>query len=111
MATPVKVVKATGLVELGDIGTGSLGVKVVQLAGTGYSATVKGRVTGSGLTPVPIPYKSRYVNTAVGTEAFVTTALTGDSLIEVNAAGIDVVLDFGTWASNVSVYVSDALSR
>lgn len=108
MAT--KTVLATGLVELGD--SGSLaGVKVIQLVGTGYSATVKGRVTGSGATAVAIPYKSRFVNTAVGTEAFVTTALTGNSLIEVNAAGIEVVLDFGTWASTVTVYTADSGGR
>jgi hypothetical protein len=102
-------VKATGLVELGDVGPAS-GSKVIQFVGTGFSATVKGRVKGSGATAVLIPYKSRFVNTAVGTEAYVTTALTGNSLIEVNANGIDVVLDFGTWASNVAVYTNDSLA-
>lgn len=70
--------------------------KVIQLVGTtpvGFSITVKGRVAGTANTPVAIAYRKRYLNGAVGDETNVSTAITTDSLIEVNAAGIDVVLD------------------
>ena len=73
----------------------AVATKVIQLVGTspvGFSITVQGRVAGSGNVPVPIPFRKRYLNGAVGDETFASTAITSDSLIEVNAAGIDVVL-------------------
>jgi hypothetical protein len=76
--------------------------KVIQLVGSspvGLSITVKGRVAGSGNTPVAIPYRKRYLNGAVGDDTLVSTAITSDSLIEVNVAGLDVVLDNASYTS------------
>lgn len=81
---------------LGDGAKYKVSTKVIQLVGTspvGFSITVKGRITGTTITPVAIPYRKRYLNGAVGDDTFVSTAITTDSLIEVNADGIDIVLD------------------
>jgi hypothetical protein len=80
----------------------TVGTKVIQLVGAapvGIAITVKGRLAGTTNTPVAIPYRKRYLNGAVGDETFVSTVITTDSLIEVNAAGIDVVLDNASYTS------------
>lgn len=59
----------------------------------GGSITVKGRAAGSGNTFVPIPYRRRYLNGAVGDDTSVTTAITDTSLIDVDATGLDICLD------------------
>jgi hypothetical protein len=88
-------ISSAAATSLGDSGTGRRCTKVIQLTSSSFSGTitVKGRRSGSSATPVPIPYKSRYVNGAVGTEAYVTTAITNTSTIEVNASGLDIILD------------------
>lgn len=92
----VPLLAATGNYDLGDSGSGMTARKVIELTIGSLvgSFAVQGRAAGQGGTFVPIPYKSRYVNGAVGTEAFVTTALTGNSLIEVNTTGIEVRLAY-----------------
>jgi hypothetical protein len=92
-----KTIASATNTELGDAGTGGEVRKVIHLISSSFvgTITVKARAAGSPAATayVPIPYKSRYVNGAVGTEAFVTTGLTGTSLIEVNATGLDISLD------------------
>lgn len=93
MAT--KTITGNGTTALGDSGSGSVTTKVIQLQGTAWSAgtvTVMGRLTGSALTLVALPYRRRYLNGAVGDEGFGSSALTGDSLIEVNANGVEISL-------------------
>lgn len=114
MAT--KTITAAGLTELGDSGSGLVGVKVIQFVSSSFSGTItvqarsKGQAAGT-VTAVPIPYKSRYVNGAVGTEAYVTTGITGNSIIEVNAAGLDIVLSTAFASGSMTVYISDAIGR
>lgn len=83
---------------------------VIHLVGAspvGLSLTVKARIAGTTQTPVPIAYRRRYLNGAVGDETYVSTAITTDSLIEVNAAGVDVVLDVTALTSgSVTAYVA-----
>lgn len=85
--------------------------KVIQLTSSSFSGsvTVKGRVAGSGATPVAIPYIKRYLNGAVADDSKVSTAITTDSLIEVDAAGIDVVLDCTAYTSGSLVAVTKDL--
>lgn len=92
----VPLIAVTGTLDLGDSGSGSVARKVIELTVGSLvgSFVVQGRLAGQGGTFVAIPYKSRYVNGAVGTEAFVTTALTGNSIIEVNSTGIEVRLAY-----------------
>jgi hypothetical protein len=79
----------------------SVATKTIQMTSASFSGsiTVKGRVSGSTATPVAIPYRKRFLNGAVADDTFVSTAITTDSLIEVNATGIDVVLDCTSYAS------------
>ena len=81
---------------LGNGAAYKVSTKVIQLIGTapvGFSITVRGRITGTGNAFVAIPYRKRYLNGLVGDDTFVSTAITTDSLIEVNADGIDILLD------------------
>ena len=85
-----------GYVLPGGMPGSQVSTKVIQLVGTspvGFSITVQGRTVGSGNAGVPIPYRKRYLNGAVGDDTFVSTAITTDSLIEVNADGIDIILN------------------
>lgn len=90
--------KQTDLIELGDAGGEVVGTIVVQLTGTGWSGSVvvKGRVRGAsehGVSYAPIPYVRRSLAGAASDDATVSAALTGDAIIEVNAAGLQVALD------------------
>lgn len=85
-----------GLILAGGTLSANVATKVIQLVGTspvGFSITVRGRITGTTNAFVAIPYRKRYLNGAVADDTFVSTAITSDSLIEVNADGIDVLLD------------------
>lgn len=89
---------------IGGDSTGQVSILTIHIlsnAATG-SITVKGRKVGSSLTPVAIPYKSRFLNGAVAADASVSTAITGTSIIEVNAAGLDIALD--TTALSVATF-------
>lgn len=63
------------------------------------SITAKCRAAGSANTPLAISYRKHYLNGAVGDETFVSTAITTDSIIEFNAAGLDIVLDCTSFTS------------
>lgn len=82
--------------NLGNGAAYKVSTKVIQLIGAsnvGFTIVVKGRITGTANAFVPIPYRKRYLNGAVGDDTFVSTTITTDSLIEVNADGIDILLD------------------
>lgn len=85
--------------------------KVVQLTSSSFvgSVTVKGRVAGSSATPVAIEYIKRYLNGVVADGSKVSTAITTDSLIEVDSAGIDVVLDCTSFTSGSLAVVTKDL--
>jgi hypothetical protein len=81
--------------DLGNSG-GAASRKVIELnvgSLTG-SFAVQGRLSGAGGTYIAIPYKKHYLNGAVGDETYVTTAITGNSLIEVPSTGLDVRLAY-----------------
>lgn len=85
---------------VGDVGTDAYGILAMHLKGNLWngSITVKARVTGSNFPFVAIPYRKLYLNAAVADATIVSTAITGDSVIQVeNAAGLDVALDVTTY--------------
>jgi hypothetical protein len=58
--------------------------------------TVGARPQGSSAAIEPIPYQSLHLNGSAGTGALVTTAITDDSLIAVEADGLEIVLSLAT---------------
>lgn len=94
---------ATTNYVLGNSGTYGASLKIIQLTVGALvgSFVVMARLTGSGHAFKPIPYRSRYLNGAVGTDAYVTTAITGDSIIEVNAAGLDIQLAYAHTSGSI----------
>lgn len=102
-------IAANGTTALNNAGAGSVSTKTVSLVSTSFSGSiaVSGRITGTSDAYVPIPYRKRYLNGAVGDDTFVSTAITGTSLIEVNAAGLDIALVTTGYASG-SMAVKDA---
>lgn len=54
--------------------------------------TVAARPRGSSVTPVAIPYQSLHLNGAVGTGALVSTGITTDSMIAIEADGLEIAL-------------------
>ena len=80
---------------------GAATILVLDLRSTAFvgSVTVKCRAAGSSNPPVPLAYRKHYLNGAVGDESYVSTAITTDSVIEVNAAGLDIVLDCTAFTS------------
>lgn len=92
----VPLAAVTGNYALGDSGNGRLSRKVIELVVGSLvgSFVVNGRLSGGGGTFVPIPYMKHYLNGAVGDESYVSTALTGNSLIEVRASGMEIQLAY-----------------
>lgn len=64
--------------------------------------TVKARPIGSSVTPVAIPYQSLHLNGVVGTGALVSTAITADSMIAVEADGLEIVISRATGTTGSS---------
>jgi len=65
--------------------------------------TVKARPAGSDVTPVAIPYQSLHLNGSVGTGALVSTGITADSLIAIEADGLEIVLTRATGTTGSSL--------
>lgn len=95
MATK-QVTALTQDVALGDAGNGEVTTKVIHwVPGTLVgSVIITARVTGTSATPRQIPYKKRYLNGAVADDSTVTTPITGESIIEVNAAGLEITFSY-----------------
>lgn len=83
---------ANATTSLGDSGAGAVSVKVMSFTPTTWTGniTIVGRRVGSGEAWRLIPYRKRFLNGAVGDDSYVSTTITGDSLIEVNAAGLEI---------------------
>src|SRR5690349_21372941 len=92
----VPLTAATGNYDLGDAGASRLSRKVIEITVGSLvgSFAVQGRLAGGGGTYVAIPYKKHYLNGAVGDETYVSTAITGNSLIEVWASGLEIRLAY-----------------
>jgi len=89
---------ATGAqnVDLGDAGDGAKAVKVIHLKNNAWTGSLtiaaRKRNPSKGEAFVAIPYKKHHLNAAVGDETYVSTPITGESLIEVPAAGMEIRL-------------------
>lgn len=98
-----KMIFANGVVTTyvyGDPGVGDASAwefHIVSNGATG-SITVSARARGAQaetdqVPMVAIPYQAGFINGAVGTEAFISTAITGTSLITVRGGGRSVGLN------------------
>ena len=98
--TPVAIVAANAHylqpANSGIVNRWTIGLNSASFSG---SVTIKCRPTGTADTPVASPYIGLYVNGAVGTGAATTTAITGTSNIEVDATGMEVVVDCTSYTS------------
>ena len=76
--------------------------QVIPSAWTG-SLTVQARLQRTAYAFQPIPYKRRYLNAVVADDTLVSTAITDASLIEVNAAGLDIAFAHTRTAGQVTI--------
>ena len=65
----------------------------IRAGGGTISIVVKGRSAGSANAFLAIPYTKRYLNGAVGDDSKVSTAITSDSIIDIDSTGLDIALD------------------
>lgn len=88
---------------------GSVRVKVIALISSSFSGTVtvKARKQGSSDAPVAVPYKKLHLNGLAGDASYVSTGITGTSLIEVPCEGMDVVLSTAYTSGSLAVRHSD----
>jgi hypothetical protein len=77
-----------------DAGQGGayLTLHMVATSVTG-SVAINARASGSDKAFVAIPYKKRFLNGSVADDTNVSTAITGTSIIEVNALGLDIAIN------------------
>jgi hypothetical protein len=97
-----KTVLTNGVVTTytyGDPGRGGASGWMFHIVSNGAtgSITVSGRARGAQaetdqVAMSPIPYRSAFLNNAVGTNAFVNTAITNTSIIWVPATGLSIGL-------------------
>lgn len=104
MALMKRSLNATEVVKLGTGHESSVSRIVFQVVDDGSmstSAVVKGRIQGITDELIALPY----VNRGTGASVAASTAITAEGLYEVDATGIEVVLD-NTYASGAgSVYI------
>jgi hypothetical protein len=86
------ILPQTATYNLGDSGGREVSTKVVQVTFNGLTGgiAITARLSGTNRTAVPIPFRRRYLNGAVGDDTYVSGSLTSDSLIEINAAGVEI---------------------
>jgi hypothetical protein len=88
-----KKLNATAKISLGDASQYSVGRIVFQIVDDGSmstSAVVKARVLGlADAELIAVPYTNR----ATGATVAASTAITAEGLYEVDAAGVEIVLD------------------
>jgi hypothetical protein len=83
------------------VSQGSVQTTWVSLVSNSFvgSITVEGKREGSSDTPVAIPYRKLHLNGAVGDGSYVSTAITGTSIIEIPSTGMDVSLNTTSYTS------------
>ena len=90
-------IAAVNTYEIGDASAETVSTIIVHLqsvSAVGASITVKGRVRrATNLTYVAIPYRKQYLNGAVGDDTKVSVAITTDSILAIDASGLDIALD------------------
>jgi len=102
------------VVEFGPGGTNAgLSTLVMQIVPDGDwsgSLTVKGRIAGQdaeAVDPVGIPYHPANVGGTASDYALVSSAITGDALIQIPSNGLTVSLDVTASAGTCEVFVWD----
>lgn len=104
-----KTLNSTAKVSLGDASHGTTGKMVFQIVDDGsmsISLVVKARVLGladSELIAVP------YINRGTGATVAASTAITAEGIFEVDATGVEVVLDNTNTSGAASVYYQPVL--
>jgi hypothetical protein len=89
---------------INNASTELVGTFAVMLVSNSFSGsiTVKSRIMSNlaaAETSVPVCYVARYLNGAIGTDATVSTAITGTSLIMIPASGQAITLDCTSFVS------------
>lgn len=98
--------------DVGD--NGGWIVQIVDVSSLSASITVVGQclnVTRQNSADiwVAIPYRSLHVNGSVGTGAYVSTALTGNSLIFIPAGGMTVALNVDWTSGAGTIYATPVI--
>jgi hypothetical protein len=107
----IVVLDSVGQMSLGEAVRGLAGGFALYFKGAGWtgSITIKARPTGSGIADnaaLAIPYTRRNLGGAISDDTSVVVALTADALVQVNADGLDIVLDVtAASAGSMTVYV------
>lgn len=84
-----------GTTELGAAGEGVATLLVLQVESLTGSISVNGRVSGSGMTRVPLSIKKRTDDSAL-------TSIAANGVYEVNLAGLDAALVVTTGPATVA---------
>jgi hypothetical protein len=87
-----KPLNTTAVISLGDASVRSVSRIVFQVRDDGSMSTsfvVKARVWGLGSETIAVPYTNRGTGAAVAA----STAITAEGLFEVDATGVEIVLD------------------
>jgi len=86
---------------LRQAGSGVVSGWFVSLVSASFSGsvTIKGRRSGTINALLAIPYKKYHLNGAVGDATYVSTAITGTSLIFVPSEGMDVSVSCTSFTS------------
>lgn len=91
---------------VGDAAGDAVGRIVAHLVGDTFTGeiVIKGRARGTSKDFVAIPYVKRHLNGSVADGTTVSVAITGDSIIDIDATGLDIAFDATTVdAGTVSV--------
>lgn len=88
---------------------GSIAIQIVAGTLATLSLTVQarsnaGEASTDGVAFEPIPYLAQYLNGAVGTNVYSSVAITGNSIIQVPATGLEIALVFTSASGTGAAY-------
>ena len=113
MSGPKFTINGSNVYKLGgssnESDAGGMLVHIVNDGTLSATITVQGQsrqleIAGAADAPLAIPYRSINVNGVVGTGAYVSTAITTNSIIFIPANGMDVILSVAWVSGTASVY-------
>lgn len=100
MAITTRTITATGVINLGDAADGLVGTYVLHISGGGtYSIVLRKKIRGGSVANGSAP-TTNYVNFATGVGVAAGTAITAPTLVSVDCAACDLILDI-TYTSGV----------
>lgn len=107
----VVTLDTTGGHSVGNTGHETVGSFTMQFQGTGWtgSVVVRARVFQSNATWLAIPYRRLNVAGVASDNTYVSTAITANGLIVVEADGLEVQLDYTHSAGFVQVFCAPLL--